>query len=162
MLLAVLLLFGGCVGSSPNEDSSLKQGSGFKTLGSVTWLLSYDEALKKAKAENRDMIMYVGASSWCIYCQKMDKEVFSDKVIAGLIQDKYVPVVIDIDKRSNLKILQKYNIPGHPAFFIVNGEEKVLRTRIGYTKRDSFEEFLRGRGPSKASSSQVSKVFKVK
>lgn len=58
---------------------------------------SYDEAVKIAKIENKDILMFV-YSERCPWCHKMENKTLTDKKVIDFINDKYVFIKINKDK----------------------------------------------------------------
>src|SRR5262245_50718117 len=55
----------------------------------IDWYPWGEEALRKAKAEDRPIFLSIGYSA-CHWCHVMEKEVFSDEEIASILKDGFV------------------------------------------------------------------------
>jgi thiol-disulfide isomerase/thioredoxin len=50
--------------------------SAIQVPSATTWSESWDDAVKRAKAEKKPILADFTGSDWCIWCQRLDKEVF--------------------------------------------------------------------------------------
>ncbi|MEM4179424.1 MAG: thioredoxin domain-containing protein, partial [Candidatus Caldarchaeum sp.] len=67
----------------------------------VDWYPWGEEALRKAKEENKPIFLSIGYSS-CHWCHVMEKESFEDEKIAELLNTYFVPVKVDREERPDI------------------------------------------------------------
>ncbi len=67
----------------------------------VDWYPWGEEALARAKAENKPIMLSIGYSA-CHWCHVMERESFEDDAIAKLINDNFVPIKVDREERPDL------------------------------------------------------------
>jgi uncharacterized protein len=67
----------------------------------VDWYPWGDEALGKAKAENKPVLLSIGYSA-CHWCHVMEKESFENEAIAALMNEKFVNIKVDREERPDL------------------------------------------------------------
>ncbi|MCP4189103.1 MAG: thioredoxin domain-containing protein [Planctomycetaceae bacterium] len=67
----------------------------------VDWYPWGEEALKKAKDENKLIFLSVGYSS-CHWCHVMERESFMDKEIAKILNDNFVCIKVDREERPDV------------------------------------------------------------
>ncbi|HEY9696930.1 MAG TPA: thioredoxin domain-containing protein [Trichocoleus sp.] len=67
----------------------------------IDWWTWCDEALEKAKQENKPIFLSIGYSS-CHWCTVMEGEAFSDPTIAEYMNANYVPIKVDREERPDL------------------------------------------------------------
>src|SRR6476469_8318250 len=67
----------------------------------IDWWPWSDEALAKAKAENKPIFLSIGYSS-CHWCTVMEGEAFSDPAIAQYMNANFLPIKIDREERPDL------------------------------------------------------------
>ena len=60
-----------------------------------------EEAFAKAKAEDRPVLLDIGAV-WCHWCHVIDRESYEDPDLAGIINQHFVPVKVDRDERPDV------------------------------------------------------------
>ncbi|MGD2155043.1 MAG: thioredoxin domain-containing protein, partial [Gemmatimonadales bacterium] len=67
----------------------------------VDWYPWCDEALERARAEDRLILLSIGYSA-CHWCHVMERESFEDEAIAALMNDNFVNVKVDREERPDL------------------------------------------------------------
>jgi len=67
----------------------------------VDWLPWSDEALDKAKRENKPILVSIGYSA-CHWCHVMERESFEDEETARLMNEHFVNIKIDREERPDL------------------------------------------------------------
>lgn len=67
----------------------------------VNWYPWGEEALQKAKLENKPIFLSIGYSS-CHWCHVMEKESFEDKDIADILNQHFVSIKVDKEERPDI------------------------------------------------------------
>jgi len=67
----------------------------------VDWYPWGEEALQKAKKENKPILISIGYSA-CHWCHVMERESFEDPVVAGIMNKHFVNIKIDREERPDL------------------------------------------------------------
>src|SRR4051812_46086714 len=67
----------------------------------VNWYAWGNEALEKARQENKLLIISVGYSA-CHWCHVMEHESFEDEATAQLMNDLYVCIKVDREERPDI------------------------------------------------------------
>lgn len=67
----------------------------------VDWYPWGDEALKKAQAEQKPILVSIGYSA-CHWCHVMEKESFEDEETARIMNDHFINIKIDREERPDL------------------------------------------------------------
>jgi len=67
----------------------------------VDWYPWGEESLHKAKAENKLIFLSIGYSS-CYWCHVMERETFSDPVIAKFMNEHFVCIKVDREERPDI------------------------------------------------------------
>jgi uncharacterized protein YyaL (SSP411 family) len=67
----------------------------------VDWYPWGDEALARAKAENKPILLSIGYSA-CHWCHVMAHESFEDQRIAALMNDRFINIKVDREERPDL------------------------------------------------------------
>ncbi|MFN3194487.1 MAG: thioredoxin domain-containing protein [Chlorobiota bacterium] len=67
----------------------------------VDWYPWGDEALDKAKSENKPIIVSIGYAA-CHWCHVMEGESFSDSEVAKLMNEKFVCIKVDREERPDI------------------------------------------------------------
>ena len=93
------------------------------------WLTKFDDAVAKAKAENKQVLMDFTGSDWCGWCIKLDREVFSTPEFQEFAQKNLVLLKVDFPRRKELPggekaqneaLAKKYEIEGYPTIVVLN------------------------------------------
>lgn len=67
----------------------------------VDWYPWGEEALQKAKTENKVILISIGYSA-CHWCHVMERESFEDEVVAKLMNEHFINIKIDREERPDL------------------------------------------------------------
>ena len=67
----------------------------------VDWYPWGDEALSKAKHEDKPILVSIGYSA-CHWCHVMEKESFEDKEVADIMNSKFVCIKVDREERPDI------------------------------------------------------------
>ena len=67
----------------------------------VDWYPWGEEALSRARAEDKPILVSIGYSS-CHWCHVMEHESFSDQVTADLMNDRFVCIKVDREERPDI------------------------------------------------------------
>jgi len=82
----------------------------------VDWYPWGDEALNKAKAEDKPLLISIGYAS-CHWCHVMERESFMDTAVARIMNERFVPIKVDREERPDID-----NIYMHACQLLNNGE----------------------------------------
>jgi len=67
----------------------------------VDWVPWSDEAIARARADDRPLFVSVGYSA-CHWCHVMAREAFSDDTVAGVLNEHFVSIKVDREERPDL------------------------------------------------------------
>ena len=67
----------------------------------VGWFEWGEEAFHAAQALDRPILLDVGAV-WCHWCHVIDRESYENPAIAALINERFVPIKVDVDARPDI------------------------------------------------------------
>jgi uncharacterized protein YyaL (SSP411 family) len=67
----------------------------------VRWHVWGAEAFAKAKAENKPVLLDIGAT-WCHWCHVMDRESYESAATAAVINEHFIAVKVDRDERPDV------------------------------------------------------------
>lgn len=113
------------------------------------WLTDMDQAMKASAERELPILADFSGSDWCGWCQKLDKEVFSQQVFLDYAKDNLILLLVDFPKQNplpedqaaaNEALLKKYNVQGFPTVLLLdkNGTETA---RTGY-KSGGAENYI--------------------
>ena len=111
-----------------------------KPLGAeVFYDLSFDEATKLAKKENKFIFLMV-EEKYCPWCRKMKTVTLKDKEVVEILNSDYIS--IKIYKNSN-DLKRKFKTRFVPTTFVIDpNKNKELSRIVGYISADSLYDKL--------------------
>jgi thioredoxin-related protein len=130
-----------------NRLSEQIHTNGIKFEENLTW----KQIKIKAKRENKGIFVDCFAT-WCLPCEKMNRDVFVIDSIGWHVNDKYVSIRLQLDtnKRDNQQvkkwysfahqIIHKYNITILPSFLFFDSNGEILHKDVGAKNVKEFIE----------------------
>lgn len=96
---------------------------------SIRWEHRFDEAVKKARAAKKPIMIDFWAD-WCSWCHRLDQTTYVDPVVVTLSED-FIPVKVDTEGgKKNQDIALRYNVATLPTItFITPGGRQILTLR---------------------------------
>jgi len=136
----------------PHKSAVKKKDAAVKKTenGPLKWL-GYEEALKKARAENK-LVMVDFYTTWCTWCKKLDKDTYSDPGVIKALNADFI--VVKIDAESSKKVMrngksvtpaelaQEYGAIGYPAIRFLDKDGKQVDRIDGYAPPEDFLKFI--------------------
>ncbi len=92
------------------------------------------EVLFFAKAENKLVFLDV-YTDWCLPCQIMDEDVFSNNELAHYYDERFVSYKVNAEKGTGPLIAINYDVPAYPTLLFLNTEGEVLVKKLGSARR---------------------------
>lgn len=107
-------------------------------MAEIKWQDWNTGTFEKAKKEDKPVLLDLTAS-WCHWCHIMDSTSYSNNRIISIINSRFIPVRVDIDKRPDIK--DRYNFGGFPttAFLTPDGD---LISGNTYVPPEDLEKML--------------------
>jgi protein disulfide-isomerase len=119
----------------------LVAGLGWAAQGAdLPWLTDLPQALAKAKAENKTVLVDFTGSDWCSWCIKLKKEVFQQDAFEEFAKKNLVLVEIDFPhnkaqsarlQQTNKALAKQYSIEGFPTVLVFDSQGKQVG-KLGY------------------------------
>lgn len=121
---------------------------------SLDWLTSLDEGKAKAAETGKDIVLDFTGSDWCVWCQRLDQEVFTTKPWMETAPNKYILVKLDFPeqkevpaeiKMRNEAIAREYRIEGFPTICLLDAKG-IIYAKTGYQEggAEKYLEHLAG------------------
>lgn len=104
----------------------------------TNFLDDYDEALKVAKVENKDIYMLITSES-CRWCRKFENVTLKDKATIDMLKKKFVLLALSRDLDFIPEMYKAKRVPKH--YFIRNNGE-VIYSFLGYWNAEDFASFM--------------------
>ncbi|MEQ9408191.1 MAG: thioredoxin family protein [Fuerstiella sp.] len=95
----------------------------------VNWSTDVEAALQQAN-QSGSLVFMKFTADWCGYCKKMERETFSKPAVAELVNQNFVPVLVNADQHKPL--VEHLQIRGLPAMLVVSPEMVILEKISGY------------------------------
>jgi thioredoxin-related protein len=102
---------------------------------------SWDD-VKSIAAKEKKLIFIDAYTDWCSWCKVMERETFSDSVVANFINEKFIPVKYEMETGFGAVMSAKYRVNGFPTFLIFTPDGKLVNRILGYLKSKEFLEKL--------------------
>lgn len=105
------------------------------SVGNLPWKENLDEALKTAQLENKTVLVNFTGSDWCIWCKRLNDEVFSKDEFAEYADKNLVLVKIDFPREKeqtpetklyNQQLAAQYKIEGYPTIVLLRKDGSEL------------------------------------
>lgn len=90
---------------------------------SVRWQEWGPEAFQRAEREKKPVLLHIGAV-WCHCCHVMDHTTYEDPQVVALVNERFVPVRVDNDRRPDVN--RRYNMGGWPTTAFLTPTGRVL------------------------------------
>ncbi|WP_135806693.1 DUF255 domain-containing protein [Halorussus marinus] len=96
----------------------------------VEWREWGADAFEEARAADKPVLLSLSAT-WCSWCHRMDREAYSNPMVAANVNDSFVPIRVDIDRQPRVR--ERYNVGGFPSnvFLTPEGETLTGATYLG-------------------------------
>jgi len=104
----------------------------------VEWREWGQEAFDVAARAGKPVLLSLSAT-WCAHCHEMDRETYDDPRMAANVNDGFVPVRVDVDRRPRVR--ERYNMGGFPSTVFLAPDGTVL-SGAGYLGPDGFRQVL--------------------
>lgn len=125
-----------------------RSSTGLKKSGN--WI-TLDKAIQLA-GQNHKKILIDFSADWCVYCKKMDKEVFPQKKVQALLSKYFYTVKIDVESKDQVKyrgktytkaqFAQAFGVSGLPTYVFMDSKGDVIAGQPGYIPAPDFEKIL--------------------
>lgn len=89
----------------------------------VDWREWGAAAFEEARETDRPVLLSLSAT-WCEWCHEMDETTFSRPTIAANVNERFVPVRVDIDRQPRVR--ERYNMGGFPSTVFATPDGEVL------------------------------------
>ncbi|MGE0590098.1 MAG: thioredoxin family protein [Cyclobacteriaceae bacterium] len=126
----------------------------------VTWM-TFEEAVERSKTEKRKIFIDV-YTDWCGWCKVMDKNTFSEPMIAKILNEEFYPVKFDAEQKEDIvfngttfKFVPSGNKGYHqlaaallnnqlayPTVVFLDEEFRMIQPLQGYQKAPEFHKII--------------------
>lgn len=103
------------------------------------WHADYDAALAEAKQSGKPVLLDFGAS-WCGPCQTLEKQVFPDPAVRGLLTRGYIAVKVNCDDSS--RVADQYHVRSLPTLIVISPDGHEVARRSGSADAQDIAQWL--------------------
>lgn len=104
---------------------------------------TWKEALEKAAAEHK-MVFVDAYAVWCGPCQRMAKEVFTQKEVGDFYNKHFINVKLDMEKGEGVSFGQKYQVSSYPTLLFIDAKGEMVQVFKGSRPADQFINLGKG------------------
>lgn len=119
------------------ENQTL-QSSSMAAPKDIFWN-DYTPGMALAVKEGKSIFLYFHAS-WCGYCVKLKKETFTDDRIKAYLNDYFVSIGVDTDKRE--KLARQWGVRGLPTLWFLEADGTKINNLPGFVDADQLLTIL--------------------
>ncbi len=106
----------------------------------ITWYEWDEESFELAGTLDLPVLLYITAP-WCEPCHLMEDSTLADPQVVETINDDFIPILVDADKRPDVD--SRYNRGGWPTTAFLNAEGEVLESH-NFLTAEQMLSALRG------------------
>ncbi len=126
----------------------------FGMLQAQQWQENFDDALDKASAEDKPIVLVFSGSGWCAPCIRLKRHIFDSDEFKAYALEHYVMYDADFPRKEknqlpeeklnvNKSLAEKYNPRGYfPLVVVMDKDQNVLGT-TGFVARTSPEKYIK-------------------
>ncbi len=105
------------------------------------WHTDYGQAMEKAKAENKLVLVEFHGSDWCPPCIELNKKVLGTEAFRELAEQSLVLVNADFPRKKeqpkqqrqhNKELGQRFGLQYFPTVVLLDTDETVLEKLVGF------------------------------
>ena len=116
----------------------------------------YDAAMARAKERGKPLFALFTGSDWCVWCKRLDAEVFSKPEFLDVATNAYELAVLDFpmddsrqsaaERKRNEKLSERFKVKGYPTVLLIDAKDGTELYRAGYERGgakawiESFQE----------------------
>ena len=119
--------------NQPHESKMQKLVNNPVELGKVHWLRDFDEAVQRANAETKPILILFQEVPGCMTCKNYGTQVLSHPLVVDAIENEFVPLAIYNNiKGKDRTVLTSFGEPtwNNPVVRIVNAKRTELAPRL--------------------------------
>ena len=147
LLIVVGIVAAGIVSLLGQSDDSDASAAG---EGSITWH-SFDGGMALAAKENKKVLVDV-YTDWCVWCKKMDKEVYTDKKVAEILNARFVAVKLNPEVQQEITFnnervngglfAQAMGVSGYPSTLVFASDGTPITKIDGFQQAQQFASLI--------------------
>lgn len=104
--------------------------------------LTFEEALAKAKTENR-WIFVDAYTVWCGPCKQMADKVFTQEKVGTFFNNNFINVKYDMEKGEGPELAKKLGVGAYPTFVMIKPDGTLHHKMVGGMEADVLMDKVR-------------------
>lgn len=100
----------------------------------------WDAVFALAKAENKLVFVDI-YTDWCTYCHKLDKEVYTDDLLAEYFNKNFINVKFDAETEFGYPLTVKYDVSGYPKLLFLTQKQSVYESIDGFVPTQALMQY---------------------
>lgn len=101
--------------------------------------LSYEKAMLRAKKEKKNILL-IQVSNYCPWCRKLEKRTLSSDKINTLVQQKYIPLIVN---RQEGTLHKRFSTPIVPVSYVIDyRDDTKFKSFPGYKSKTDFYSII--------------------
>jgi thioredoxin-related protein len=120
-------------------------------VAEVKWH-SFDEGVALARQENKKILVDV-YTDWCVWCKKMDKEVYTNGAVGQTMTSNFIAVKLNAESQKGVtfdgrpmneaSLAGTMGVTGYPTVLFLDPAAKPITKISGYMEPKEFTSVLR-------------------
>lgn len=98
---------------------------------------TYEDVLAKAKSQNKP-IMIDFSADWCVPCQVMESEVFTNPQLSRVINENFIALQVDVSQFTGMDIAEEYGVSIYPTIIFLHSDGNVANRQTGFCKTETL------------------------
>ena len=150
------------------DDEAKPDAAPASETAEVPWTRDYAKAKAAAKKEGKDLLINFTGSDWCVYCMRLEEEVFAHAGFIEPMSKKFVFVFMDsprdatlekevVDPKLRDQLLEDMLVGGYPTLILATADGTPY-ARTGYQK-GGWKPYLKHMAELDADGEKVKKLL---
>jgi thioredoxin-like negative regulator of GroEL len=117
-------------------------GPGGAASQGIRWERNFDEALKKAKASRKPLLVDFWAE-WCGWCRRLDRTTYVDPIVVKMAGEHFIAVKINTEgSAKEVDVAVRYDVSTLPTIAFLSPAGRPLLRLNGYQGPSQFPRSL--------------------
>jgi uncharacterized protein YyaL (SSP411 family) len=92
-------------------------------VDTVRWVPWSSDAFALARAESRPVLLSI-VTAWSESCLEMDRTSYADRSVVDALNDRFVPIRVDADRRPDIS--ERYTLGGWPTTAFLDADGRIV------------------------------------
>jgi thiol:disulfide interchange protein len=96
-----------------------------------------------ARAQRR-LVMVDLYTDWCVWCKKLDSDVYTDPAVEKEVARGFVPLKLNPEKqKEGADLAAKHAVQGYPCILFLDSSGKLVSRLDGFVPAEQFVKVLK-------------------